>query len=181
MRAIALLRGINVGGNNKVAMSDLRDCFEKEGFTDVSTYINSGNIIFTSKINDTVKLVKQCEAAIEKRFGFPVVVMVISAEQLEDALRHAPSWWAKENPSGEKIRNEALFIIPPTTAQEVLDEIQKKSTSVDQLTTYGQVIFWTLPMAKYNKSVVPKIIGTPIYRSVTIRTASTAKKLLAMV
>jgi uncharacterized protein (DUF1697 family) len=177
-RYVALLRGINVGGNNRVAMSDLRDCFEKQGFTEVLTYINSGNILFSSDEQDTVQLVGLCEAAIEKRFGFPVVTMVIAVKDVQDAMKHAPKEWLSADP--KILRTEALFIIPPTKAEEVLVEIQKKSSSVDTFIIHGQVIFWTLPRAQYNKSVVPKIIGTPIYKSITIRGANTVKKLLQL-
>lgn len=177
MKYVALLRGINVGGNNKVAMSELRDCFEKRGFTDVNTYINSGNIFFTSEEIDVVTLVGVCETAIKERFGFTVVVTVISKDEFEKALRHAPAWWA-DGTAGT--RNDALFVIPPTQAKEVLDELQKKTTRVDKLAAYGQVVFWTLPMADYGKSVVPKMIGTPIYKRVTMRSSTTTKKLLGL-
>lgn len=174
MRYVALLRGINVGGNNKVSMSELRDCFEKLGFTNVSTYINSGNIFFDTDERDAVKLVEACENAIEQTFGFVVVVMVISKTDYAEALQNAPSWWADGT---EGTRNDALFVIPPTTAKEVIDELNKKTSTVDRLAPHGQVIFWTLPMAAYNKSVVPKIIGTPIYKRVTMRSSTTARKL----
>jgi uncharacterized protein (DUF1697 family) len=175
MKYLALLRGINVGGNNKVAMSELRACFEAQNFTDVSTYINSGNILFSSDITDVVKLVKICEMAIERQFGFPVVVTVISATDYADALAHAPTWWA----SGDRkiTRSDALFVIPPTSAQEVLDVLQQKSDVPDKFAAHGQVVFWSLPMAAYNKSVVPKIIGTPIYQRITVRSSTTTKKL----
>lgn len=175
MKYLALLRGINVGGNNKVAMSELRTCFERAGFTGVSTYINSGNIFFESDETDLVDLVHRCEAAIEKTFGFMVVVTVISQDAYKDAMRHAPSWWADGTPA---TRNDALFVIPPATTQEVLDELTKKISRVDKLDSRGQVVFWTLPMADYGKSVVPKIVGTPIYKRITIRSSTTAKKLL---
>lgn len=110
MRCIALLRGINVGGNNKVAMSELRDCFEKRGFTDVKTYINSGNIFFTSEETNTVVLVDVCESAIEERFGFTVIVTVLSKDEFEEALQHAPSWWAD---GSEDTRNDALLLYRP--------------------------------------------------------------------
>ena len=177
MKYLALLRGINVGGNNKVAMSELRACFESTGFTNVSTYINSGNIFFDSDTTDVVELVKRCEAAIEDAFGFAVVVTVISRDEYIDALAHVPEWWADGT---DKTRNDALFVIPPTTAQEVLVELSKKTSRVDKLAAYGQVVFWTLPMADYNKSVVPKMIGTPIYKRVTMRSSSTAKNLLRL-
>jgi uncharacterized protein (DUF1697 family) len=175
---IALLRGINVGGNNKVSMADLRVCFEQSGFTDVSTYINSGNVLFSSDESDLVKLVEKCETAIEKQFGFSVVVMVLAVDDLKTALGEKPNWWASDDP--KVARSEALFIIPPTTAEQVLTEIQKKSSAVDKFASSGQVIFWSLPRENYNKSIVPKIIGTPIYRRITIRGASTVKKLLEL-
>lgn len=174
MKYLALLRGINVGGNNKVAMSELRACFEDLGFTNVSTYINSGNILFEANETNEVKLVERCERAIEERFGFPVVIMVIAKTHFEDALKHAPAWWADGT---EGMRNEALFVIPPTSSEDVLEHLQKKIDAPDAFGSRGQVIFWSLPMAAYTKSVVPKIIGTPIYKRITIRSAKTAKKL----
>ncbi len=175
MRYIALLRGINVGGNNKVAMSELRVCFESLGFTDVATYINSGNVLFSVDKTNESNLVSRCEEAIESQFGFAVVVTVISVVHFREAIDNAPSWWAHDN--SKEFRNDALFVIPPTSPKVVLAEIQKKASTVDMLEIHGQVIFWTLPMAEYNKSVVPKIIGTPIYRRITMRSSTTTKKL----
>ena len=178
MRYLALLRGINVGGNNKVAMSELRECFEALGFTDVSTYINSGNIFFSSDEIDEVKLVTMCETTIEKRFGFPVVTMVISRVDFVSAMERAPKWWGGGRDTG--VRSDALFVIPPKTTREVRAELKVKPDSPDKFEEYGQVIFWSLPMEPYSKSIVPKIIGTPIYKSVTIRSSTTARKLLAL-
>lgn len=93
MKFVALLHGINVGGNNKVAMSELKACFEKLGFNNVTTYINSGNVIFESAQQSTTTLVKMCESAIEKQFGFHIVCAIISADELVNAVRHAPKWW----------------------------------------------------------------------------------------
>ena len=124
-----------------------------------------------------VQLVKKCETAIEKQFGFTVVVMVIAADELRGAIDNAPKWWADGT---KNTRNDVLFVIAPTTADEVLAELQKKSSKVDKFATHGQVVFWSLPMADYNKSVVPKIIGTPIYKRITIRSSTTAKKLYAL-
>lgn len=175
MKYVALLRGINVGGKNKVAMSELRHCFEESGYMDVSTYINSGNILFSSPETDVVKLINQCEYLIKKQFGFEVVVTIISADELINAVGAAPSWWAVGDP--KEVRSEALYAIAPTTGADILAEIQKKSSSVDQLAVHNQIVFWSLPRASYNKSVVPKIIGTPIYRHFTMRSATTTKKL----
>lgn len=175
MQYVALLRGINVGGNNKVSMADLKACFEALGYKDVATYINSGNLLFSSTDRDEVSLVETCEKAIEKQFGFPVVVMIMRADDLIAAVDDAPTWWGKGD--AKEVRNEALFVIPPTLAADVLAQIEKKSSTVDQLAARGQVIFWTLPKQSYNKSVVPKIIGTPIYRRITMRGVLTTQRL----
>ncbi len=174
MRYVALLRGINVGGKNKVPMSELRDCFKQLGFTDVLTYINSGNILFsTPKKVDAVELIEICETAIERRFGFKVVATVIAKDQFLQAVEHAPAWWN----TLPDTRNEALFVIPPTLASEVLKEMQRNVLRVDRFAVSGPIIFWTLPKDEYGKSVVAKIIGTPMYKRLTIRNANTTKKL----
>jgi len=178
MKYIALLRGINVGGNNKVAMSDLRTCFEEAGFTNVLTYINSGNALFESDEKDMVTLTRFCESVIEKKFGFPVVVMVISQPDFEQALENAPKWWGDKTQEG--IRSEALFVISPTTTKEVLQSMKVKPDGPDKFAEHGQVIFWSLRREAYTKSVVPKIIGTPIYKQITIRSSTTVYKLQAL-
>lgn len=178
MKYLALLRGINVGGNNKVPMKDLRTCFESAGFTNVSTYIASGNIFFDADETEPAKLVKRCEVIIETAFGFPVVVMIISKTEYQAAMQAAPEWWG--NGDRKQMRSDAVFVIPPTTAEEVLSEIKLKPGAPDKLAASGHVIFWSLPMEAYNKSVVPKIIGTPVYRRLTMRSSTTAKKLLEL-
>jgi uncharacterized protein (DUF1697 family) len=178
MRYVALLRAINVGGNNKVAMSELKLCFGELGFTNISTHINSGNIFFETDQLNIAELVALCEAAIERTFGFSVILTVVSIPELKHALHNAPEWWA----SGDRkeIRSDAIFVIPPTTVKEVLQELKMKADSPDLFAHHGNVIFWSLPMKAYNKSIVPKIIGTPIYKRITIRSSTTTKKLLIL-
>ena len=175
MKYIALLRGVNVGGKNKVAMSDLRACLQETGLDDVSTYINSGNVLFESSQTNITTLISTCESAIERRFGFPVVVMVISQTDFEAALEHAPVWWG--NKDRKEIRSEALFVIPPTTTADVRQAMKVRPEGPDMLFEYGQILFWSLPLESYSKSVVPKIIGTPIYKYITIRSSTTMRKL----
>ena len=75
---LALLRGINVGGNNIIKMADLKACFESLGLTDVVTYIQSGNVIFKSAEKDKAKLTKMIEAGLSKRFNYEARLVVIS-------------------------------------------------------------------------------------------------------
>ena len=96
-RYIALLRGINISGKNKVPMAELKQGFEKLNYTEVKTYLNSGNVIFSSDEADTIKLTSQIEEMIKNQFSLDIPVFVISKEELEDILHHAPDWWGDKS------------------------------------------------------------------------------------
>jgi len=173
MRYIALLRGINVGGNNRVPMPELKECFEGLGHKEVSTYINSGNVIFESSVKDKEQLVRDCEQAIQTKFGFHVVCAIILATELHKALADAPSWWDK-NP---KDKHNALFVIAPATAQQIMDEAGEPKPEYEKIACSGPVIFWTAPLATFSRTRYHNIVGTKAYKSITIRNANTTKKL----
>jgi uncharacterized protein (DUF1697 family) len=87
---VALLRGINVGGRNKVPMADLREVVSSLGHTEVSTYIQSGNVLFSTAEEDTAKLAAALESAIEERFGIWSSVVVLSRDELARVLAANP-------------------------------------------------------------------------------------------
>jgi uncharacterized protein (DUF1697 family) len=173
MRYIALLRGINVGGKNKVDMKVLKTCFETNGFTDVVSYINSGNIIFTYRETDKSELIKTCELIIEKQFGFHVVCCIVPGPELTLAVENAPSWWD----ASETYKHNAIFIIPPMTAQEVLSEINDRKLANDQASVYENIIFWSVPTENFDPSRYSKFVSFRTLSSVTVRNANTTKKL----
>jgi len=90
MKYIALLKGINVGGHKKVPMAELRAVLTKAGFSDVSTYIQSGNVFFQSSKNNIEDLEKDLEKAIVGHFGFEVLVMVKTHEELQRIFENCP-------------------------------------------------------------------------------------------
>lgn len=175
MKYIALLRGINVGGNNKVPMAELRHCFEAAGFSGVSTYINSGNVIFEAAAQDNAQLVEICEAAIETRVGFRVVCAVISVSELRQALDAAPDWWGKGD-----AKHNALFAIAPVTAREIMETVGAAKPEYEKVAMYEPVIFWSAPLKTFSRTRYSTIVSTTVYASVTIRNANTARKLLEL-
>ncbi|MGV9001379.1 MAG: DUF1697 domain-containing protein [Candidatus Saccharimonadaceae bacterium] len=177
MKYIALLRGINVGGKNKVSMAELRNCFEALGFKNVSTYINSGNVLFETKKSDKARLVLQCEAAIEATTGFHIVCSVISADDLRAAMEHVPKWWGVDKES----TNNALFIIAPATAKQVMLEVGEAKPEYEKVEAYEPIIFWTAPLKTFSRTRYKSIVGSKTYQSVTIRNANTTRKLLELV
>ena len=90
-RYVALLRGINISGKNKVSMSELKIGFESLGFEAVKTYLNSGNVIFSSYKDDISSLSSQIETMTRDQFGLDVPTFVISQEDLENIIHNAPN------------------------------------------------------------------------------------------
>lgn len=90
---IALLPGINISGKNKVSMPLLKLAFQDLGFLNVSTHINSENVLFSSAINDKIAMSGRRRAMIEERFMLDVPVAIISLNGLSEILDIAPEWW----------------------------------------------------------------------------------------
>jgi len=173
MKYIALLRGINVGGNNKVSMADLKTCFEALRFENVRTYINSGNVIFDSEKTDKIEIVEMCEGVIEEKFGFRIVCSVIRAKELHEALDNAPPWWGID----DGVKHNALFVIAPATANEVVKEVGPAKPEYEKVAAFEPIIFWSAPLETFGRTRYNKIVGTKTYGSITIRNANTTKKL----
>ncbi len=173
---IALLRGINIGGRNKISMPLLKVAFEEIGFLEVVTYINSGNIIFSSAIKDKNELIQKCESIILDKFMLNIPVTIISEEELSDTLKHTPIWWGIDKES----INYAIFVIPPLSTEEVLAEVGEANPEYEKVSHYGDVIFWSAPLKTFSKARWSKIASSSVNKNVTIRNANTVKKLLLL-
>ncbi len=122
-----------------------------------------------------MKLVEECEAAIEKQFGFHVICAVIAAKELHSALKNAPSWW---NTNDDK--HNALFVIAPATAKQIMDEVGEAKPEYEKVAAVEPIIFWSAPLKTFGRSRYSKIVGTKSYQSITIRNANTTMKLLEL-
>jgi uncharacterized protein (DUF1697 family) len=169
------LRGINVGGRNKVPMVELRAAFEAAGHVDVSTYIQSGNVLFTSN-TPRASLEADLERALERRFGFPMVVVVRSHAQLRSVVTQAP---AKFGTRPNTYHSDALFLRSPLTPAQVM-KIVKLRDGVDQAWPGRGVVYFARLSAQRTKSRLSSIMGTPEYANMTIRSWATTTKLLAL-
>lgn len=177
-RYIALLRGINISGKNKVPMSELKKGFETLAFVEVKTYLNSGNVIFSSDEDNIRKLTDKIEEMIKNQFGLDIPVFVLSREALEDILQNAPDWWGSEN---KEIYDNLIFIIPPAAFSDVYNEIGEPRKELERIKDYKEVIFWSFSRKDYQKTNWwPKTAGTEISTKLTIRTANTVRKIASM-
>lgn len=174
MRYVALLRGINVGGNNKIKMADLKAAVEKAGYTNVVTLIQSGNVIFDSSIKDQEKIAKQLEQVILKTFKVTSRVVIRSLSQMKKVLAEVPKSWARSD-----IRKYVAFIKEPVTAVAVAHGIPARE-GVDILDVGDGVLYMATEMSGLTRSAYNKIVGTKIYQDMTLRNFNTTQKILAI-
>ena len=176
MKYVALLRGINVGGNNKIKMSELRDCLEEAGLTHVQTYIQSGNVIFESGDKGVEKLASKVEQAIKKTFGLTVPTLVLSQAQLQAVIDDIPAGWLE---NGEWKYNY-LFLKPPFDMQQVVDDIGELKPDIEAMTTGKDVLYQSMLIKAFGRTTAGKLVYKPSYKIITIRNHNTVTKLLAM-
>jgi len=178
IRQIAFLRGINVSGKNKVPMAKLKEGFEELGFQEVKTYLNSGNVIFSSDGDDVRNFTNQIETMIKNQCGLDIPVFVISKDELEDILHNAPDWWGNEN---KEFYDNLIFIMLPATFAEVFNEIGGPKEELEKIKDYKEVAFWSFSRKDYQKTNWwSKTASTSISKKLTIRTANTVKKIVGM-
>lgn len=176
MKYVALLRGINVGGNNLIKMADLKTCFEKQGLEAVSTYIQSGNVLFASKKSGAPELCKRIEATLTKTFDYRASVVLVSEKQLSDVVRRAPKGFGKEP---DKYRYDVLFLKPPLAAAAAIKDVKTRA-GVDQVFAGAGVLYFSRLIAKVTQSQLNKIVGSPVYKNLTIRNWNTTTKLFQL-
>jgi uncharacterized protein (DUF1697 family) len=172
---IALLRGINVGGNNKVSMQELKLVLEQAGMKNVKTYINSGNVLFESELMGTTKIAALLEKVIEAKFGFNVKVLVwdkYSLAALEDAL---PKTWVNDT----VMRCDILFLWETIDSPLIVDQLTLKP-GIDNVKYEKGALLWSVERKNATKSGMLKIIGTDIYKQMTIRNCNTLRKLVTL-
>ena len=174
---VVLLRGINVGGKNKVSMALLKDCLQRLGFTNIETYIASGNVILDS--DKSIKNIKsEIEATLIKSFKLDselIKVLVLSRDQLEKIIKDKPKGFG-ELP--DKYHSDAIFLIDINSEDAM--KVFSPREGVDEISQGEGVIYSQRLSELRTKSRLGKIVGTPAYKSMTIRSWRTVERLLAI-
>ena len=185
---VALLRGINVGGRNKVPMADLREVVTSLGHTGVTTYIQSGNVLFSTADIDNAKLAATLESAIGERFGIWASVVVLSKAELASVLAVNPY---PDEPNPKLVHVVFLNATPP---KDLLDRIAAAETAAaakgsrDTVQAVGQVLFLHTPDGFGTSELAQalfRIISAPATQkkqalAATARNWATATKLLSL-
>lgn len=168
---LALLRGINVGGNNKVEMKKLKAALEARGFKNVVTYINSGNIVFESLSKKRDMIANKIEKAIKSGFKLDIQVSVRNFKEMETICRKLPKTWVKN----AEMRTDILFLQEEVDQPNIIRQLQ--INPVDTVKYIPGALLWNVTGKNYSKSGMLKLLGTEAYKNMTIRNVTTVRKL----
>jgi len=174
---LVLLRGINVGGRNKVPMAELRAVLEELGFSNVSTYIASGNVLLDADLR-AAKVASMIEDALPKAFKLHselVRIAVLSLAELEAVVQHRPKGFGDEP---EKYHSDAIFLMGVDAADAMA--VFSPRDGVDTVWPGDGVIYSQRLSAERTKSRLNRIMTSPAYASMTIRSWQTTQALLEL-
>lgn len=171
MTYIVLLRGINVGGNNTVSMSRLKEVLEALGCENVRTYINSGNVVLSDS-RSAAELHAAIEGVLKKVFGFEVKALVIDKPALNRIALALPADWRNDT----TMRCDVMFLWDEKNSPSVIEEVPAKP-DIDTVKYVDGALLWSVARENVTKSGLPKLIGTDLYKKMTIRNCNTVRKL----
>ena len=167
---ISLLRGINVSGQKKVPMVELRALYESLGLEAVQSYIQSGNVICATPDEDVATLTQTIERAIEQHFGFKVRVLIKTPQQLMQVLNGRPF-------DEERLFVTFLFGTPTHIPTEALDRAKQPS---EQIHIAGDIVYFSCPDGYGRSKLSNSFLESQLKLSATTRNWRTVRKLLEL-
>lgn len=172
MRMILLLRGVNVGGKNKVPMAELKEKLAQAGFSNVQSYINSGNLFFGSDISK--EETEQSIAQVLQAYDFDIPFTLLSQDRYKKIIQNLPAWWADE-----LARKDVLFITNSTKLDEIKQCIKSMKFHNELVHFSEEVIFWGKIDEKESLKTAyhKELIKQPFYKQITIRNGNTFDKI----
>ena len=173
---VALLRGINVGGKNVIRMADLRSAFEAEGFRDVATYIQSGNVIFRCSGSTPGALTTRIEEMLATAFGYQAKVVLRSREQIEAVVAGAPAGFGSQP---DRHRYDAIFLRDTLTGEKAMREVLVRP-GVDEAWAGDGVLYFSRRISQASRSYLSRLASMPVYQEMTIRNWNTTTRLLQL-
>jgi len=177
-RYVLFLRGINISGKNKIDMTELKTALTETGFTEVSTYLNSGNVLLSSVLDAPGEIGRLAEKTISAAFGLDIPVYVVTLPALEDIMSSAPEWWGTDS---KAVYDNLIFILTDDTPLDICELVGPVSDGLERIAVYKNVIFWSFDAKAYSKcSWWKRTASKGITEKLTIRTANTVKKLITL-
>src|SRR6202171_6269594 len=172
MTYVAFLRGVNVGGKGIVSMVAIKEALVALGLSDVRTYINSGNVIFSTRASDPQRLTVRIEKALEQHTGMAIKLLVMDHMTLKKIVDAIPDSWVDD----KTMRTYVLLLWKELDDRTILDRLPIKP-GIDELKYTPGAVVWRVDRENVGRSQMNRIVGTPLYKKITIRSANTMRKL----
>jgi len=172
MTYVGFLRGVNVGGKSIVSMAAIKEALIVLGLSDVRTYINSGNIIFSTRASETLRLTSRIEKALEQHTGMAIKVLVMDHAALKKLVDAIPRTWVDD----KTMRTYVLLLWKEIDDRRILNSLPIKP-GVDELRYTQGAVIWRVDRENVSRSHMNRIVGTPLYKKITMRSANTMRKL----
>ena len=171
MTYVAFLRGVNVGSNGIISMAAIKAALAALGLSDVRTYINSGNVIFSTRASDAQQLTARIEDALEEHTGMAIKVLVMDHKRLKKMVDAILRNWVDD----KTMRTYVLLLWKELDDRRILDRLPIK-LGVDELRYTPGAVVWRVDRENVGRSQMNRIVGTPLYQKITIRSANTLRK-----
>lgn len=172
---VAFLRGINVGGRNPIDMPALAECFREASYDDVRTYIQSGNVLFTTEAGDLLELEEVVEQMLTRRFGTGLSAIVRSREQLAAIVSAAPP-----GHGSPELRSDVMFLKHPLTSEEVLAQMPELREGVDSVVPGPDVVYFSRVAERATKTRIQRFMSLPVFQRITVRNWRTVTRITQM-
>lgn len=169
---VALLRGVNVGGKNMIRMSSLKESFERMGFDDVATYINSGNIIFKTREGDARKLERSIEGMMSSEYELECKVVVRSLSEMADLVKSLPETWDGDG----RWKYNVIFLRHSIDFENILDGLKPKS-DIEQIIYRPGTLLWSARISDLSRTGMNKLPSRKLFQEMTVRNTNTTRKL----
>jgi uncharacterized protein (DUF1697 family) len=173
-RHVVLLRGINLGASNRIAMPALREALEGAGFDDVRTYLQSGNVVLSSDASEK-QLARKCERLIAKAFGLDIAVVVRTRDELADVVGRNPLGKVARDPK----RYQVSFLSKKLGAKAV-DELAALAVDGERFVAVGRELYAWHPRGVARSKLWARLAGKGLGVTATARNWTTVTKLLAL-
>ena len=170
---VALLRGVNVGGRNPVAMSEVSAAFEGAGYANVRTYGQSGNVLFEVEHAGGPALETKIEKMLEERFELPIVVVIRSHKQLAATVAGAPA-----NHGSGQLRSDVFFLKHPLTAEAAFAQLPELREGIDSIAVGPGALYFSRVAAQATQTRIQRVLAMPMFQQMTVRTWRVTTKLL---
>ena len=173
---VILLRGINVGGRNKVPMADLRAALTDAGYSNVATYIASGNVVADHPDADSRAHAERVETLMVEHFGVECRALVRSGADIRRIAETIPTDWV----NGPGMKADVVYLFDDIDPEQVRQALGPRE-GIDTAMTAPGALLWMVTRADATRNGLQRLLDTPWYQQATVRNVNTARRLAAMV